>query len=56
MKLTSEKKSGEIGGSASMSENEEADLRDRFDEVVTALFDRMGINDDQRVDKTEFIE
>ena len=32
---------GMMGGQSNMSAEEEADLRARFDEVVTGLFERM---------------
>jgi len=32
---------GMMGGSNQMSHEQEADLRERFDEVVTGLFERM---------------
>lgn len=40
----------------SSSEENDNDLRARFDEVVSALFERMDANEDQTVDKTEFVE
>ena len=40
----------------SSTEENDNDLRARFDEVVSALFERMDANEDQTVDKTEFVE
>ena len=31
-------------------------LRERFDEIVSTLFERMDANEDQTVDRTEFVE
>ena len=39
-----------------MNQEEVDDLRDRFEEVVTGLFERMDRSEDQRVDKNEFVE
>ena len=38
------------------SDSNDPDLRARFDEVVSALFARMDADEDQTVDKTEFVE
>lgn len=39
-----------------MNQEEVDDLRDRFEEVVSGLFERMDRSEDQRVDKNEFVE
>ena len=41
---------------AQMSPEEEEELRARFDDVVTGLFERMDRTGDQRVDVQEFID
>ena len=51
LKLT--KNQNIAGGEQSQDDIE---LRERFDEVVTELFDRMDANEDQTVNKTEFVE
>ena len=38
------------------SDSNDPDLRARFEEVVSALFARMDADEDQTVDKTEFVE
>ena len=43
-------------GSEGMTVDQMLDLRMRFDEVVSGLFERMDRSDDQKVDITEFIE
>ena len=39
-----------------MTPEAEQDLRERFDEVVSGLFERMDKTGDQRVDVQEFID
>ena len=44
------------GNNEEMSVEQEYDLRGRFEEVVTGLFERMDKSGDQRVDVQEFID
>ena len=43
-------------GSEGMNLDQMLDLRARFDEVVSGLFERMDRSNDQKVDITEFID
>ena len=55
IKLTG-KGDGKFGGDRQYSPEEEADLRQRFDELVSELLDRMDKGQDQRVDIQEFVD